>query len=142
MTLTERLENLLTRQIEWFEEALAWYAKLDSALGTEAYEALLTQLEVHGKAIDAFKREREILEKELAERSDASLPSTLKPLVDRASVLAKQLGEVQASAAERTSDAAQRIQDELGTLQRGRRTVLDGYRAGEAEGVQWLDRKG
>jgi hypothetical protein len=141
MTLTDRIGNLLQRQIVWFEDALAWYAKLDKALGTEAYEELLNQLSQHGTAITAFTREREILEKELRESGATQLPGSLKPLADRATALAEELGTAQQTAAARTTDAAQHVQEELGTLQRGR-NVMDGYRAGEAEGVQWLDRKG
>jgi len=141
MTLTERIENLLQRQVAWFEEALRWYANLGDVLKTEVYETLLKQLTEHGIAIDAFRREREILEKELHESGADELPSSLKPLAKQATALAKELGTAQAAAAARTTDAAQHVQEELGTLQRGR-NVMDGYRAGDAEGVQWLDRKG
>jgi len=139
--LTGRIENLLQRQIAWFEETLTWYEQLDNALGSEAYEDLLSQLSTHGTAIEDFVREREILEKELRESGSTELPNALKPLADRATALVTALNNAQTSAAARTTDSAQHVQDELGTLQKGR-SVLDGYRAGEAEGVQWLDRKG
>lgn len=141
MTLTERLEHLLRRQIVWFEEALTWYANLETAFGTEAYEGMLEKLNAHGTAIADFTREREILEKELRASGAASLPDALKPFAERAWKLAKDLSEVQTAAAARALGAGQKLQAELGALQRGRH-VLDGYRAGEAEGVQWLDRKG
>ena len=141
MTLVEPLEHLLRRQIVWFEEALNWYANLDTALGTEAYDAMLEQLNAHGVAIADFTREREILERELRASGSATLPESLTPFAKRASALAQKLGEVQTAAAARTLGAGQHIQEELGALQRGR-NVLDGYRAGETEGVQWLDRKG
>ncbi len=141
LTLSERLEHLLRRQIIWFEEALTWYANLETAFGTEAYDGMLEQLSTHGQAIADFTREREILEKELRASGAVSLPEALQPFAERASTLAKELGEVQTAAAARTLGVGQHIQAELGALQRGR-NVLDGYRAGESEGVQWLDRKG
>ena len=141
MDLTGRIQNLLQRQIAWFEKTLTWYEQLDDALGTEAYEGLLAQLTNHGKAIDDFVREREILEKELNENGSVALPGTLKPLADRAATLAAALGAAQSSAAARTTDSAHHVQEELGARQKGR-SVLEGYRAGESEGVQWLDRKG
>ncbi len=141
MTLTERLENLLQRQIDWFDETLAWYGDLDRAMGTEAYDEMLVKLAQHEKAIAAFTREREILEKELKETGVNALPESLMPMSKRATALAHELGERQSAAAARTTEAAHHIQEELGTLQRGR-SMVEGYRAGNADGVQWLDQKG
>lgn len=141
MDLPDRIEHLLKRQVAWFEETLAWYAGLDRAMDADSYEDLLDQVKQHEVAIDAFTREREILEKELRQTGATTLPPSLQPLANRATELAEALRAKQEDAAAITAKAARDIKEELGSLQRGR-NVMEGYRAGNAEGVQWLDRKG
>jgi hypothetical protein len=141
MDLPDRIEHLLKREVAWLSETLAWYAQLDRAMDPGTYEDVLERVQEHGKAIDAFTREREILEKELRQTGAATLPPSLKPLANRAAELTGELRAEQDRAATATAKAAQEIHDELGSLQRGR-NVMEGYRAGDAQGVQWLDRKG
>lgn len=141
MDLTARLENLLEREITWLEDSLAWYAKLDDTMNAEQYEALVDEVSEQGKAIDAFSREREILEKELRSSGATKLPESLKPLANRTAELAYALQAAQNKAAERTAEAAERIKEELGNLKRGR-DMLEGYRADDDRDANWLDRKG
>jgi exonuclease VII large subunit len=141
MDLIARTENLLKRQAAWLRSAIADYESMPKDFDEAAYETLLDRLRLHNKAIEDFRKERAILEKEWQRNESIAAPSALRSLSDEVSGLTTKLQTIQTDASARTAAASEAVQKELNGLQRGR-NVLEGYRSGGGDGSQWIDRKG